>query len=150
MIRKALPAYLLTQTGVTDIVGQRVYPAKEPQRDREHGADDEGEVYPCVVFRKLSRRAGRQYGNTGDVSDNTAWVQVESVARSYAAAQVLGQAVLAAMESLPALAAGVSLASAELRDDWDEFDDEVGGDDEAVFSAVQVFEVLYADPASED
>jgi hypothetical protein len=146
MIRKALPAYLLSKSEITDLVGQRVYPAREPQRDMTHG-DASGDVYPCIVFRKLSRRAGRQYGNTGPAGDNTAWMQIESVARTYAAAQAVGQAVLGVMESLSEVAAGVSMASAELRDDWDEVDAEVGGDDEAIFAAVQVFEVLYADPA---
>lgn len=84
-----LRAYLLTQTGVTDLVSTRIYPNRLP----------DGPTLPAVVYQRISTNHALASGNVPLVR---ARIQVDAWAERYEDVSAIGAALHTALDMVSA------------------------------------------------
>ena len=97
-LNEAIFARLQAVTGVTDLVGTRVFPLLLPQDP----------TYPAVIYQQIT--GSRESAMGSDVGLVEATVQIDSYATTYAGARVLAEAVRVALQRFRGTVASVVIS----------------------------------------
>ena len=113
-LRPQLRPYLLTQSAVTDLVGERIYPSTAPQRPQR----------PLLVYRRSE--SSYEYAQPGDVEICKARVHFHCQGRSASEARALAHALRVAFDGLRGVLGDVTIAFTFLDADQDRYEDSTG------------------------
>lgn len=105
---------LLASTGVTALVGQRVWPGRRTQ----------GSALPAIVAHRID--GGRDYHLKGDSGLSAARMQIDCWGDSYGSAKKTARSVIAAMSAARWAAGGVRFDGVFIEDESDDTFDEGG------------------------
>jgi hypothetical protein len=86
-MEEAIIAKLLADSGVSTIVGNRVFPGSRPQAS----------TLPALVLNRIS--GGPEYADDGEVGLEQARIQIDCWAATYGAAKKLARAVTASLSA---------------------------------------------------
>jgi len=115
-----LVARLLTQGGITSIIGDRIYPLIVP----EHVYSDPQDRRPCLVYQTGTSTRGRTFCATDDLISE--FFQLDCYAESYDAAKALGAAVIAGIVDFSGVSGGTHIEAVFLENESDQLDVEPG------------------------
>ena len=106
-MEEALIAHLLSDSGVSALVSNRVHPGSLPQ----------GAVLPAIVMNRIS--GGPQYADEGETGLNEARVQFDCWADSYPQAKRVARAVTARLSAFVGTVGATTFAHILLDDERD-------------------------------
>ena len=115
MIHEAVYARLKNDSGVSAIVGTRVYPQKAAQ----------GVVLPCVVYTRIGT-SDRLLYHSGTTKTATSRFQIDCWAKSPTAALELSEAVVSCLHGWNGTQGGEKIYISQVVDTQDGFDFETG------------------------
>lgn len=118
-MKAALYSLLTTTAGVTQLVGDRVYPEIIPEQ-----IFDAASQRPCIVYRRQSVERERTLCSTDSKVQST--FALDCYARTAAGAEDVAQAVRVALTDFTGTVAGVSVVDTALIGDSDFLDIEPG------------------------
>ncbi len=112
-LNEAIYGRLQAVSGVTNLVGTRVYPVVLPQDP----------VYPAVRYQQTAGERTQAMGsNTGLVNTT---VQIDSYSESYEEAREVAEEVRAALQRFQGTVAGVEIESVFVNGPLDVFEDQI-------------------------
>lgn len=121
-IRQAVYSWLTSQTAVTSLVGEDVFPLKAKQ----------GTLRPYVLYRR--KTAGQAYQLAGSAERAQCLFEFTVVADGYASADAVITAVAEALDTINRTQVGdVLLYSAQLDEEEDEFEEPIDGGDTGLY-----------------
>lgn len=123
---EAVFARLQAVSGVTDLVGVRVYPQLLPQRATK----------PAVTYQRIS--ADRESAMGADIDLVWARMQISSWAATYSEAKALARQVRLALQRWGGTAAGVVVDEVFILNEIDRYEDEV-----EIHRVIQDFKMWY-------
>lgn len=120
-----LRTYLLAQSGVSTLIGTRMYPNTLPQ----------GATLPAVVYHRISGTHVESLG--GIKAAGTCRVQLDGYAATRLAADAVGDAIVAALRSLSvgqqSIGAGTLVCDVEIQGPRDDQQQPADGSDEWLY-----------------
>ena len=111
-IQSDIRTYLLTQTGVTDLVGSRIYAMKSPKRA----------TFPSLTYSTVS--SVRTRSHSGDSSLTTKRIQLSCWAAKYGDCRDLVDQLVSSLESYKGLMGLTTVYSSFVENEIDAYDPE--------------------------
>ena len=138
MIRQALADFLLGQSTVTDIVGQRVRPMFLTQDD----------TYPAITFRRVNAGHNPSLSAADDIPGPR--FEIIAWARTYGGAVALSEVVRGVLENAGSHTEtwgddDVGVLAVTYLDEQDTFSEDVEGGDKPIFGVSTSYEIIYRD-----
>ena len=130
-MEEALIATLLASSGVSALVGARVYPGARPQ----------GSILPALIFNRISGAPG--YTTQGSDGLSESRVQIDAYASSYGATKALARATQGALSGLSGTRHGVVFQGVFMDSARDGFE---GESPERIFRVSMDFTVWAVEP----
>lgn len=142
-VRAALYSFLSSQASITALVGSRIFPIKVPQ----------GQPRPAIVYRRMPAKGGDQRfpeeeGHAHDLSGSAGYAaasfKIDCLGDKYSDADQLANALRLALDGVNQdTVAGVTLLSALIDDELDDFDEPIDGSDSGVFVVSTLYRIAY-------
>ena len=111
---------ILTQGGITDIIGDRIFPLIVP----EHVYSDPQDRRPCLVYQTAGSTRGKTFCATDDLISEQ--FSVDCYAETYDAAKRLGDAVIAGVVDFSGVSGATHIEAVFLDSEFDTVDLEPG------------------------
>jgi len=128
MIDQALYGKLSTTAGVTALVGTRIYPHQQPPSGTR--------TYPLLAYKPDNREPARLLSGAASLYMRT--IDVAAMARTYASAEAIMAAVVAALDNQSGTWGGVTIQGAFLDDDSHDVET-LGTEDQTLYVAQMRF-----------
>lgn len=133
MIRSSLRTYLAAQSGISNIVGTRIYPVALPQKATR----------PALTY---SRVTGGHYHNlTSATGAAIPTFEIDCWADSYEGADVLAEAVRQEMQGLRGTWGSDAVKSVVLDDEEDSYSDPIDASDKGVYRITLRYRIMYTE-----
>lgn len=111
-IQADIRTYLLTQTGVTDLIGSRIYAMKLPKKA----------VFPSLTYSTIS--SVRTRSHSGDSSLTTPRIQLSCWGEKYQDCKDLAAELVSSLESYKGLMGSTTVYSSFVENELDLYDSE--------------------------
>lgn len=133
MIRASLYAYLSSQTGITNLVGQRIYPVVRPQ----------GVSGDAICFWRTS--GGHDHNLTGSSGTAIPSFSIEVLSDSYTQAEIIAEAVREAMQGFSGTMGTTQVKTVILEDEKDAYDAPQDATDAPTFIIALLYRIRYTE-----
>ena len=132
-IRTDLRTYLLSKTGITTLIGQRIFACRRPQNV----------TGDALCFWRTS--GGHDHNLQGSSGTAIPTFALEVLSTDYMAADTIAEAVRQAMQGFSGSMGSTVVKSVILADEQDGFDESEKSDDETTFRIALLYQIRYTE-----
>lgn len=132
-IESSLRTYLLTKSGITNLVSTRIYPLARPQNS----------ALPAIVYQRIT--GGHEHMIAGAAGNANPVIQIDCLAASYSAAKSVAEQVRQALQGYSGAMGSDTVHACVFRNEIDLFEPPDDGSDVGVYRTVLDYAIRYVE-----